>query len=112
MKKSLLVIPLLLLLLGQGCAPDQLPNTATSIVGKPTGSPTKIATTTIKLKNGRTFELHHPDTYTLSVAAEGYKRLRFMAKSPDNRLFVGEMFNASDTRKGHIYIFDEFDEKT
>ncbi len=111
------MIPLLLLFMGAGCTtnyfdpgttPADSPSTTTTT---PAASVT-IATTTLTLKNGRTLSLAHPDDYSLSVAAEGYKRLRFMAKSPDNRLFAGEMFNANDSTQGNVYIFDAFNAQT
>lgn len=64
------------------------------------------------LRNGRTLTLTIPGNYHISVAAQGYKHLRFMAKSPDDRLFVGEMESSSDSSNGHVYIFDEFDAVT
>lgn len=35
-----------------------------------------------------------------------------MAKSPDNRLFVTDMYNLADNRRGVVYILDQFDPKT
>ena len=32
-----------------------------------------------------------------------------MAKSPDNRIFVTDMYDLTDNRKGVVYILDEFD---
>ncbi len=118
MKKILFALPLILVLLGAGCTNGQffdepLDNgTPLSTSTPPSVSSPAPTTTTVKLKNGRAFSLTHPNDHTLSVAAEGYQRLRFMAKSPDNRLFLGEMYNASDTRRGKVYIFDAFDEQT
>jgi sugar lactone lactonase YvrE len=43
------------------------------------------------------------------VAAQGLRRLRFMAKSPDGRVFVTDMYNLADNTKGTVYILDEFD---
>jgi glucose/arabinose dehydrogenase len=37
------------------------------------------------------------------------KRVRFMAKSPDDRIFVTDMFNLTDNKKGIVYILDQFD---
>ncbi len=66
----------------------------------------------ITLANGKSFDLNLPADYEISVAAQGLKRVRFMALSPDNRLFVTDMFNLTDNRRGVIYILDEFDPKT
>ena len=35
-----------------------------------------------------------------------------MTLSPDNRLFVTDMFNRTDNRRGVVYIFDQFDRRT
>jgi glucose/arabinose dehydrogenase len=66
----------------------------------------------ITLKSIGKFSLSIPEDYTIHVAAEGYQQLRFMAKSPDNRLFVTEMFTRNDTSKGKLYIFENFNQET
>jgi len=66
----------------------------------------------ITLANGKSFDLNLPADYEISVAAQGLKRVRFMALSPDNRLFVTDMFNLTDNRRGVVYILDQFDRKT
>ena len=38
--------------------------------------------------------------------------MRFMALSPDNRIFVTDMYNLTDNRRGVVYILDQFDPKT
>jgi len=66
----------------------------------------------ITLANGKSFDLNLPEGYEISVAAQGLKRVRFMALSPDNRLFVTDMYNLSDNRRGVVYILDQFDSRT
>ncbi len=66
----------------------------------------------ITLANGRTFDLNLPEGFEISVAAEGLRRVRFMARSPDNRIFVTDMLNLSDNRRGAVYILDQFDPAT
>lgn len=66
----------------------------------------------ISLANGKSFDLNLPEGYEINVAAQGLKRVRFMALSPDNRLFVTDMYNLSDNRRGVVYILDQFDSKT
>ena len=66
----------------------------------------------ISLANGKSFDLNVPEDYEINVAAQGLKRVRFMALSPDNRLFVTDMYNLSDNRRGVVYILDQFDSKT
>jgi glucose/arabinose dehydrogenase len=66
----------------------------------------------ITLANGKSFDLNLPAGFEISVAAQGLKRVRFMARSPDNRIFVTDMYNLSDNSRGVIYILDEFDPET
>ena len=63
----------------------------------------------IKLMNGKSFALNLPEGYDISVAAQGMSRARFMAKSPDNRVFVTDLYNRTDNNKGAIYILEDFD---
>lgn len=66
----------------------------------------------ITLANGKSFDLNLPDGFEISVAAQGLKRVRFMARSPDNRIFVTDMYNLTDNRRGVVYILDQFDPAT
>jgi glucose/arabinose dehydrogenase len=66
----------------------------------------------ITLANGKQFDLNLPPDFEISVAAQGLKRVRFMARSPDNRIFVTDMYNLSDNSRGVVYILDEFDTQT
>lgn len=72
----------------------------------------KLTPHRISLANGKSFELNLPDGYEIAVAAQGLKRVRFMAQSPDNRLFVTDMYSLADNRRGVVYILDQFDPKT
>jgi glucose/arabinose dehydrogenase len=62
----------------------------------------------ISLANGKSYVLNLPEDLAISVAAEGLKRVRFMAKSPDGRIFVTDMYNLADNTKGVVYILDQF----
>ncbi len=64
----------------------------------------------ITLKKGMNFDLLIPKGYNISVAAEGLGRLRFMAKSPDGRLFATDMINLEDNKKGKVYVLDNWNE--
>jgi glucose/arabinose dehydrogenase len=66
----------------------------------------------ITLASGKSFSLNLAEGFTINIAAQGLKRVRFMAKSPDNRIFVADMYNLTDNRRGVVYILDKFDEKT
>ena len=74
--------------------------------------PLKLTPHRIALASGKTFSLNLPDDLDIRVAAQGLRRVRFMAKSPDNRIFVTDMFNLTDNRKGTVYILDSFDPKS
>jgi glucose/arabinose dehydrogenase len=63
----------------------------------------------VSLADGRTFNLNLPEGFRLSVAAEGLKRVRFMSLSPDGRVFVTDMHDLTDNRKGVVYVLDQFD---
>jgi glucose/arabinose dehydrogenase len=71
----------------------------------------KLTPRTITLQNGKSFSLNVPEGFDISVAAEGLKRLRFMAKAPDGRIFVTDMYNRADNKRGVVYILDRLDEK-
>jgi glucose/arabinose dehydrogenase len=66
----------------------------------------------ISLSGDRTFDLYLPEGFAISVAAQGLKRVRFMAKSPDSRIFVTDMYTLADNTKGVVYILDEFNPAT
>ena len=73
---------------------------------------TSAATHHITLANGKSFDLNLPDGFGISVAAQGLKRVRFMARSPDDRIFVTDMYNLTDNKRGVVYILEDFDPAT
>jgi len=72
----------------------------------------KLVPHRISLANGRSFDLNLPQGLAISVAAQGLKRVRFMAKSPDDRIFVTDMYNLTDNMRGVVYILEGFDPST
>lgn len=66
----------------------------------------------IALKKGVQFDIKIPAGYHVSIAAEGMRRLRFLAKSPDNKLFATDMYSLADNKKGKIYLFGDWDNTT
>ena len=66
----------------------------------------------IALKKGVELDLNIPEGYNISVAAEGLKRLRFLRKSPDGRLFATGMFDKSDNKRGCVYVFSGWNDST
>jgi glucose/arabinose dehydrogenase len=85
--------------------------TTVSFVAVVQSSP-KLIPHKITLTNGKSYTLNLAEGFDISIAAEGLKRVRFMARSPDHRIFVTDMFNLTDNRKGAVYILDAFDAKT
>lgn len=65
----------------------------------------------IVLKNAKSFNLSLPAEFEIVPAAEGLKRVRFFAKAPDGRIFVTDMYNLADNKRGTIYILDGWDAK-
>ena len=65
----------------------------------------------ISLRDGREFSLNLPANYEIIPAAEGLTRVRFFAVAPDGRIFVTDMFDMSDNRKGSVYILDSWNAK-
>jgi glucose/arabinose dehydrogenase len=63
----------------------------------------------IHLQKGVDLDLSVPKGYAINVAFEGLRRLRFLTKSPDGRLFATDMFNTSDNKRGRVYIFSDWD---
>src|SRR4030095_8182777 len=72
----------------------------------------KLTPHKITLANGKSFTLNLAEGFEINIAAEGLKRVRFMAKSPDGLLFATDMYNLTDNDKGVFYVLDDFDEKT
>ena len=83
-----------------------------AIVFQTTVSAQRLTPHHISLANGKSFELNLPNGYEISVAVQGLKRVRFMALSPDNRIFVTDMYNKTDNRRGVVYILEQFDSET
>jgi glucose/arabinose dehydrogenase len=72
----------------------------------------RLAPNRVSLPGGRSFVLNLPEGFGLSVAADGLRRVRFMAESPDGRVFVTDMYNLTDNKRGAVYILDGFDPAT
>jgi glucose/arabinose dehydrogenase len=72
----------------------------------------KLVPQRVSLSKGRTFNLSLPEGFAIAVAAQGLKRVRFMAKSPDDRIFVTDMYNLTDNKRGVVYILDQFDSQS
>jgi glucose/arabinose dehydrogenase len=69
----------------------------------------RLAPRRVALAGGRAFELNVPEGFGVSVAAEGLRRVRFVARSPDGRIFVTDMHSLADNTRGVVYALDDFD---
>jgi len=69
----------------------------------------KLVPNKITLKNGKSFTLNLAEGFEIIPAMEGLKRVRFFAKSPDGRIFVTDMYNLADGKRGTVYILDGWD---
>lgn len=72
-------------------------------------NPLHLIPHTLTLNDGKDITLNIPEGYKINVVAKGLKRVRFMAKSPDGRIFVTDMYNKTDNTKGKVYILQGFD---
>ena len=64
----------------------------------------------VRLAKGVEFDLLVPEDHEVRVAAEGMERLRFITPSPDGRLFITDMHDLTDNKKGRVYILDGWNE--
>lgn len=72
----------------------------------------KLTAENIVLKNNLRFTLQVPSGYHITVAAEGLNRPRFFTKSPDGRLFITDMYDRTDNKKGKVLILDGWNSNT
>jgi glucose/arabinose dehydrogenase len=72
--------------------------------------PIKLVRAHVHLAKGLDFDLRIPEGYELKVAAEGFERLRFMACSTGDRLYVTDMHDLTDNRKGKVYRLGDWNE--
>lgn len=79
------------------------------LVAAPVFAQSRLTPHTVILKNGARFDLNLPADLEIIPAAEGLKRVRFFVRSPDGRIFVTDMNDLSDNKKGKIYILDGWD---
>jgi glucose/arabinose dehydrogenase len=72
--------------------------------------PLKLIDHSIQLKNKLSFRLKIPGGYNISVAMEGLGRPRFFSISPDGRLFVTELHDRTDNKKGRVLILENWND--
>lgn len=67
---------------------------------------------TLSYAPGKSITLTLPDALDIHVAASGLHRIRFMAQSPDDRIFATDMYNLADNTRGSILILDGWNPRT
>jgi glucose/arabinose dehydrogenase len=72
----------------------------------------KLVAQKVSLRDGRKFNLNLPADYEIVPAAESLRRPRFFARAPDGRIFVTDMYDLTDNRRGAVYILDDWDHET
>jgi glucose/arabinose dehydrogenase len=72
----------------------------------------KLVPQKISLWDGRKFNLNLPADYEIVPAAERFAAPRFFARAPDGRIFVTDMYDLTDNRRGAVYILDDWDHET
>jgi glucose/arabinose dehydrogenase len=107
-RRMQLLCAALLLLTGTATAQRSRNRTPTN-VGERAQRPARLLPQRISLSSGKSFNLNLPEGFGISVAAQGLKRVRFVAESPDGRIFVTDMHDLTDNRKGAVYVLDRFD---
>jgi glucose/arabinose dehydrogenase len=66
----------------------------------------------ITLQHRKAFALSAPRQFDITPVAEGLKRPRFMAISPDGRLFVTELHDKTDNKQGRVVLLTNQDPGT
>lgn len=66
----------------------------------------------LHLAKGRSLTLNLPANFSIEIAAQGLHCPRFMAQSPDHRIFVADLYDRSDNSRGGIYILDGWNATT
>jgi glucose/arabinose dehydrogenase len=66
----------------------------------------------VHLASGRALTLNLPANFKIDIALQGLHCPRFFAVSPDNRIFVTDMYDRADNTLGKVYILDGWNEKT
>jgi glucose/arabinose dehydrogenase len=98
---------------GDGWAsPGKMVSTMPAPATRASRAPTNLHGQEVVLRDGARFTLQIPSGMTLTPAAQGLGRARFMARSPDGRLFVPDMADLSDNRRGSVWVLDRCDPET
>ncbi len=72
---------------------------------------TKLVPHAMRLAGGRTVTLNLPEEFSIDVAIEGLRRVRFLTKAPDGRTFATDMYSLADNSRGVVYLLEAWDER-
>jgi glucose/arabinose dehydrogenase len=61
---------------------------------------------------GKSITLSLPEGFDINIAASGLRRVRFMAQSPDGRIFATGMYSLADNTRGSVFILEGWDGRT
>ncbi len=61
---------------------------------------------------GGSLVLNLPAVFAIDVAASGLHRVRFLAQSPDGRIFATGMWNLADNTQGAVFILEGWNPRT
>jgi len=67
---------------------------------------------TLHFAAGRSITLSLPAAFDIDIAASGLHRVRFLTRSPDNRIFATGMYSIADNRQGSIFILEGWSPQT
>src|SRR3989344_7365559 len=81
-----------------------------TIVGTPPAL--ELVTRTVSLEDGSEITFRLPVPFEIAEAAEGLGKARFMAMSPDGRLFVPDIVDYNLSHQGKVYVLEDFNEET
>lgn len=69
----------------------------------------KLVPKTVTFTDGKQATFRLPEEFDIAVAAEDLGKARFMAWSPDGRLFITDMVDWNLSHKGRVLILEDFD---
>jgi len=72
----------------------------------------ELVPNTITFKDGSSVTFSLSSKFNLALASEDIGKARFIAMSPDGRMFVPDMIDWNLSKEGRIIILDDFDSET
>ncbi|HWO07423.1 MAG TPA: glucose/sorbosone dehydrogenase [Candidatus Paceibacterota bacterium] len=75
-------------------------------------APIELVEREVVLPDGATTTFRMPKEFEIAVAAEDLGKARFMAESPDGRIFLPDIVDYKLSHEGRVFILEDFDEFT